>query len=207
MDIYNTNGDRLGAVIYWLSKVERKCFSQKDLAQMLGYNHCYISAVRSGHFEMTDAFLNNPKAFEPRINIEWIRTGEGEMLVATDGIASEDAGQITGENFEALKDQSKFSAPSVGKIDFWVKMTNGSMMPRFITGDILACRRIVFSNDLRGLFLVVTIAHLFVARLTAVYDGLAIFSFDNSERFPRVPLETSSIKEIFQIVGLIRTEL
>ena len=72
--------ERLKQVIAWLME-KRDAASQRGLAAMLGYNPSSFSQIVNGHVAVSGKFLNRLSVLEPRINLEWVRTGNGEMLL------------------------------------------------------------------------------------------------------------------------------
>ena len=77
-DLENENA-RLRMAVSWLLAHHAAC-SQRDLASMMGYNASAFSQILNGHVPLSDKFLNRLMVLEPRLNIEWVRTGTGEML-------------------------------------------------------------------------------------------------------------------------------
>ena len=72
--------ERLKKVVAWLLE-KREASSKKSLANMLGYNPSSFSQILNGRVAVSDKFLNRLVVMEPRINIEWVKTGKGEMLL------------------------------------------------------------------------------------------------------------------------------
>lgn len=54
--------------------------SQRDLAQQMGYNPTVVSAALTGKIPFSDKFSRNLAKMCDRINLQWLLTGEGEML-------------------------------------------------------------------------------------------------------------------------------
>ena len=65
--------------VSWLLAHRAAC-SQRNLASIMGYNASAFSQILNGHVPLSDKFLNRLMVLEPRLNIEWVRTGTGEML-------------------------------------------------------------------------------------------------------------------------------
>ncbi len=77
-ELDNENG-RLRMAVSWLLAHRAAC-SQRNLATMMGYNASAFSQILNGHVPLSDKFLNRLMVLEPRLSIEWVRTGTGEML-------------------------------------------------------------------------------------------------------------------------------
>lgn len=54
--------------------------TQKDLSEKLGITQAGISSIESGRVNLTDRLAQSIQDVY-RINADWLRTGEGEMLV------------------------------------------------------------------------------------------------------------------------------
>lgn len=54
--------------------------SAKDLAAKIGYNHTFLSQIVSGKVKVSRKFLEKLKEVDDNININWVLTGEGEMI-------------------------------------------------------------------------------------------------------------------------------
>ena len=71
--------DNLKKVTGWLI-LQGRASSQRELASRMGYNPSAFSQILNGHVPVSDKFLNRLAAYEPKININWVKTGKGEML-------------------------------------------------------------------------------------------------------------------------------
>lgn len=80
MDNETTIKDRLKKIVAWLLD-KKDATSQKSLANMLGYNPSSFSQILNGRVPVSGKFLNRLVVMEPCINLEWVRTGKGEMLL------------------------------------------------------------------------------------------------------------------------------
>ena len=78
--------DNIQKIVKWLIS-ERKALSQRDLAVKLGYNPSSFSQIIRGHVPVSDKFIRRLTNFDPRVNEEWVRTGEGIMVRELDDYA------------------------------------------------------------------------------------------------------------------------
>ena len=62
--------------------MQGKASSQRELALQMGYNPSAFSQILNGHVPLSDKFLNRLADYDHSINIDWVRTGRGEMLVS-----------------------------------------------------------------------------------------------------------------------------
>ncbi|MGN1211347.1 MAG: hypothetical protein ACI4TM_06650 [Candidatus Cryptobacteroides sp.] len=71
--------------------VTKEIASQKELGRMMGYkNESSFSQILNGKQEIPKHFRKNLKEVIPKVNLVWITTGEGEMLL--------DGGSETSQN-------------------------------------------------------------------------------------------------------------
>ena len=54
--------------------------SQRELAGILGYKESSFSQILNGHVPLSDKFLGRLSSLDSRINVDWIKTGYGEMI-------------------------------------------------------------------------------------------------------------------------------
>ena len=71
---------RVTSVINWLI-FNRIAKSQKGVAELMGYNHCVLSQVLNNKSPISKRFIAALCNIDQRLNPEWIRTGEGEMIL------------------------------------------------------------------------------------------------------------------------------
>lgn len=60
---------------------QAKAKNYTELATLLGYSSVStFRGIRSGDFPVPQKLLNKVQSIEPRVNTDWVMTGEGEML-------------------------------------------------------------------------------------------------------------------------------
>lgn len=72
----NKKGDRLKELYRYFG------FNQKSLAQLVGTQQTAISMAVTGEREVQEVWLYKLKEKYHNINIDWVLTGEGEMLIS-----------------------------------------------------------------------------------------------------------------------------
>lgn len=75
LDKKNKKGDRLKELYRYFG------FNQKSLAQLVGTQQTAISMAVTGEREVQEVWLYKLKEKYHNINIDWVLTGEGEMLI------------------------------------------------------------------------------------------------------------------------------
>lgn len=76
--------ERLGDMIDWLL-FHNVVASRRDLAQRMHYQESTLSLVVNGKQSMSSKFLKALSDIDPRLNVDWIENGEGQMIVDIEG--------------------------------------------------------------------------------------------------------------------------
>lgn len=144
------NGERIAEIIYSF------CKSKADFARKVGEKPQTISnwVARDNGMNV----LNKIIEVFPEINMDWLMTGEGEMLKKTIGgiTPSADkntrpripydaaAGTLT-ETIDGVTSYQCEQLPIISafpKYDFTIRITGKSMEPEYYAGDEVACLRV-----------------------------------------------------------------
>lgn len=72
--------ERGEAVVNWLI-YNRYATSRGDLARRIGYNATVLSAALTGRNVFSDRLARRLCEFNKQLNLEWLQTGKGEMLL------------------------------------------------------------------------------------------------------------------------------
>ncbi|MCF0219879.1 MAG: hypothetical protein HUK14_08865 [Muribaculaceae bacterium] len=112
-----TPGQRVQQVVAWLTE-QKIIVNKTDLAEQMGYSLSGLSQIMHDRVPVTLRFAHNIKRkVDNRINVQWLLTGEGNML--TKDIAYDRNGHI--RNFGDLIDQlasGEWDLGIVSGIDF-----------------------------------------------------------------------------------------
>ena len=72
--------ERAQRIISWLI-FERKVNNRRELADIIGYKESYLSQMLNGKVPLSEKFLAMLNDLDNRVNVEWIKSGQGEILV------------------------------------------------------------------------------------------------------------------------------
>ncbi len=72
--------ERAQRIISWMI-FERKFSTRRDLADLIGYKESYLSQMLNGKVPLSERFLSMLAAIDNRVNLEWIKTGIGDILI------------------------------------------------------------------------------------------------------------------------------
>lgn len=90
---------RLADMIDWML-YHNIVASRRELAQRMNYTESTLSCVVNGKQPISPKFLTALSQIDPRLNVDWIDTGKGEMI-----IKEEMTNIPTTEELEAIKSQ------------------------------------------------------------------------------------------------------
>ena len=71
--------NRAKEALAWL-KEQRVILSQKDAAVKMGCNPCVMSTILNRHDKLSNRFVERLCSLNPRLRIDWLISGAGEML-------------------------------------------------------------------------------------------------------------------------------
>lgn len=74
-----TDLERIIKFIEWLI-YDKIANNRKDLAEKLGYTESSLSQIINGKVALSDKFIKKLSKIDNRVNIDWLLTGEGQML-------------------------------------------------------------------------------------------------------------------------------
>lgn len=77
-----TDLERIKVYIRWLIS-DKKLKSQAEIGYLLGYkSKSSFSQVLNGHVPMPSDFLSRLSGLSNKVNINWLKTGEGDMIIS-----------------------------------------------------------------------------------------------------------------------------
>lgn len=171
---------RLKDVIHYLKKAGVISL-QKEFAEKLGINPANVSNAIGGNEKyLSDSFFRRIHLTFPMLSLNWLLTGEGEMLANPDqdGVSSirlplvhiDSVGGIHSQNAilepEYIEKYVPFADAKVN--DFCIYQSGDSMYPKIPPGAILHVREVVDWQDYFG------------------YGGLFVLVLDDDRRITKI---------------------
>ncbi len=89
--------ERIISVVDWLI-YKKKVRSRRELAEKMGYTESSMSQILNGKVSLSEKFIKKLSIMDLDINVEWIRTGEGEMIKSKNHIINEPSVQYGEQN-------------------------------------------------------------------------------------------------------------
>lgn len=162
----------------------------------------------------------------PHISAEWLLTGQGAMMKRTargeiarqtenpkEGIPlipfSAMAGALTGEQSVLEYECERYVVPAFSGADFLMPVKGNSMVPTYISGDIVACQRVPMS----GLFfqwnkpyVLDTTQGPLIKRIKPGSDKKHVLIVSDNTDYDPFELPCEDIHAVALVIGLIRLE-
>lgn len=187
-------------------------------------NASFGKSLKSGGAIGTDK-LENILSVYPELSPIWLVTGEGNMLRESipqkakftdnpkEGIPlipfSAMAGALTGEQSVLEYECERYVVPAFSGADFLMPVKGNSMMPTYISGDIVACQRVPMS----GLFfqwnkpyVLDTAQGAIIKRIKPGSDKQHVLIVSDNKEYDPFELPYEDIYAVALVIGIIRLE-
>lgn len=202
-------------LIYYL---EQKKMGRNKFESLAGLSLGYITHLKKS--PSSDVLVKILQA-APDLNQQWLLTGEGEMLNSKTDIANSTlqtlplipveamAGFLSGNSNTIMDyDCEQYVVPAF-KADYLIRVQGDSMVPKYESGDIIACRRV----SLGGLwfqwgktYVLDTAQGALVKRIEPSDQEGCISIHSENQRYKPFDLPVEEIYAVALVVGTIRVE-
>lgn len=206
--------------------IKRNKLSQKKFEQAAGLSNGYINSLRNcPSISKIQSIL---EAF-PELNKNWLLTGEGEMLnsssVASTPTAGEGpadglplipvdamAGALSGTSYEPISRydcEDIYNVPAFRGAEFLIRVQGDSMQPKYMSGDIIACRRVPLSRlwfQWGKAYVLDTQQGAIVKRIEPSRKKGCISACSENPKYKPFDLSVEEINGIAIVLGTIRAE-
>lgn len=224
--------------------IEASGYSVREFERAIGVSNATITHVKDG---LSANLKEKISAKFQRINMEWLLTGEGDMLksavdpssvppsddramterrpreeapimkpVASGGIPLVPIDAVAGfngwdESGIAELDCARYDVPDFAAVhaDFLIRVSGSSMYPKYSSGDILACRKIVEVTFIQWgkIYVIDSQQGAMVKRLFEIEgDADHILCKSDNPNYPPFKLSKDEIRSLSIVVGAIRLE-
>ena len=192
-----------------------KSHNQQDMADRLGMGKANFSrAINGAPRYLTEGFLNRfADAYSEYLNKEWLVKGNGTMIKADTRntrphIPMQVAAGFTGVAITTVPESDVEHRPRIDYLptyDFTIGVEGDSMEPMLQPDDVLACRRIDSSRDIKqkAIYVIETTDGAVVKQIIHVAkSGLTAHSLN--PKYDDFIILLPTVISISQVVGLIR---
>ena len=160
----------------------------------------------------------------PRISMEWLIRGTGGMIKNSEAevaTSSKDgtgiplipvdamAGCFTGEQAVLLQECERYVVPAFSNADFLIHVSGDSMVPRYFSGDMVACKRLSLTDiffQWGKVYVIDTDQGALIKKVEPGTTDESIMLVSENEKYKPFELPRRSIYRIALVLGLIRVE-
>lgn len=198
--------------------LKHKNIGQVKFAETVGLSRGFVNSISKSIQPKT---LHRITEQYPELNPGWLLTGEGEMLKQPDTTTTAGqkqtlplipvnamAGALTGQADPImLYDCEQYIIPVFHGAEFLIRVQGDSMMPKYMPGDLVACRRVPMNHlwfQWGKDYVIDTIQGALIKRIEqSDKDGCLLIVSENEKYKPFI-LPADEINGIAIVVGTIR---
>jgi len=203
--------------------------SRKDVSAYEFYNKSGVTrGILTQNNGISEDNLARFLAYAPDVNIEWLLTGKGDMLRRDqqapldnptttadqkEGIPliplSAMAGALTGERTVLEYECERYVIPAFSGADFLMPVKGNSMMPTYISGDIVACQRVPMTDmffQWNKPYVLDTSQGAIIKRIKPGSDKQHVLIVSDNKEYDSFELSYSDIYAVALVIGIIRLE-
>lgn len=202
---------------YFLANMK---ISQRKFENACGLSNGYINNLKKSP---SGAVMQKILSAYPYLNQDWLLKGEGNMFISRDEI-KEDVkaeegipliptnaigGYISGVS-DPIKeyDCEKYIIPLFRGADFLIRVDGDSMQPKYMSGDIVACKRIESPTFFQWgrIYVIDSKQGALIKRIEPSDEEGCICLFSENEKYKPFKLHADDINGIALVKGVIRVE-
>lgn len=183
-------------------------------------NASFGKSLKNGGAIGTDKLENFLKTY-PEVSPTWLLTGKGNMLVDLDNLTagqkegipliplSAMAGALTGERTVLEYECERYVIPAFSGADFLMPVKGNSMMPTYISGDIVACQRVPMTDmffQWNKPYVLDTSQGAIIKRIKPGSDKQHVLIVSDNKEYDSFELSYNDIYAVALVIGIIRLE-
>lgn len=195
--------------------IKKQGLSQGRFEKSAGLSNGYVNNLRKA--PGSDKLQKILYAY-PELNSDWLLYGTGDMLKAASKSANKElpllpldamAGALSGVDFQ-IKDYEceHYVIPDFKEADFLISVAGDSMNPTFMSGDVLAVRKVPMGGiwfEWGRAYVIATRQGCIVKRiLPSDKEGYVRIVSDNKDNYPPFLLPHEEINGVAVVLGIIR---
>lgn len=202
-----------------VSYLKEKKMGQNRFESLAGISNGYISNLKkSPGSEVLTKILNAA----PDLNRTWLLTGEGPMLSGSNEEEKTEmqalplipidamAGVLSGSNVTFMEyDCEKYVIPVFKGADFLIRVQGDSMVPRYESGDIVACKRVPMDRlwfQWGKAYVLDTSQGALIKRIEPSKKNGCVSIHSENTRYKPFDLPAEELYGVALVVGVIRVE-
>jgi phage repressor protein C with HTH and peptisase S24 domain len=211
--------------------IDYKGISVNEFSKSINVSNGYLAKQRISNANVGSHIIEKIVNMYPNISIEWLITGQGEMLRggvestavlapvpatklpadSREGIPliplNAMAGFMTGEVQVLEYECERYVVPLFREAEFLIQVKGSSMIPKYNSGDLVACKRLSL-NDLffqwNKVYVLDTAQGPLVKRIKKGTDDEHVQVVSDNKAYDPFLLHRSQIYSVALVVGVIR---
>lgn len=193
--------------------------TQDEFAKKVGIDQSNFSKILRGQ---RTCGKNVKKAICSTFNLnpDWLENGEGSKYVGQElnniGLPllpyNAMAGALSGSSLDTMEYECEhYVIPAFNNADFLVRVQGDSMMPRYYSGDIVACKKVSMNKlffQWGKTYVLSTSQGVLIKRVDPgeKEDSVSIVSYNKEYQTFQLPMEDINREGLALVVGLLRIE-
>lgn len=189
-------------------------------AQKLGVSEANIRGYMKNVVPKADVLEKIVTSYD--VNARWLLTGIGEMTKENNSIKlSEDgtgiplipveamAGCFTGSQTVLLQECERYVVPAFKNADFLIRVSGDSMVPRYFSGDMVACKMLSLADiffQWGKVYVLGTDQGALIKKVERGSSSDSITLVSENQAYQPFELLIRQVYHIAIVMGLIRTE-
>ena len=189
-------------------------------AQKLGVSEANIRGYMKNVVPKADVLEKIVSSYD--VNARWLLTGIGEMTKENNSIKlSEDgtgiplipveamAGCFTGSQTVLLQECERYVVPAFKNADFLIRVSGDSMVPRYFSGDMVACKMLSLADiffQWGKVYVLDTDQGALIKKVERGSSSDTITLVSENQAYQPFELLIRQVYHIAIVMGLIRTE-
>lgn len=193
--------------------------TQEQFAKKLGIDQSNFSKILKGQ-RTCGKNIKKVICSTFSVSLDWLENGEGnkyiEQVAANEGLPllpyNAMAGALSGSSLDTMEYECEhYVIPAFHNADFLVRVQGDSMMPRYYSGDIVACKKVPMNKlffQWGKTYVLSTSQGVLIKRVDPgkEEDSVSIVSYNKEYQTFQLPMEDINREGLALVVGLLRIE-
>lgn len=202
--------------------MENKGINDNQMTVAAGLSVGLLGKLKKNGKGMSSVNIEKILSSYPELNAEWLLTGKGDMIKESQSIKlSEDgtgiplipveamAGCFTGSQTVLLQECERYVVPAFKNADFLIRVSGDSMVPRYFSGDMVACKMLSLADiffQWGKVYVLDTDQGALIKKVERGSSSDTITLVSENQAYQPFELLIRQVYHIAIVMGLIRTE-
>lgn len=202
--------------------MENKGINDNQMTVAAGLSVGLLGKLKKNGKGMSSVNIEKILSSYPELNAEWLLTGKGDMIKESHNIKlSEDgtgiplipveamAGCFTGSQTVLLQECERYVVPAFKNADFLIRVSGDSMVPRYFSGDMVACKMLSLADiffQWGKVYVLDTDQGALIKKVERGSSSDTITLVSENQAYQPFELLIRQVYHIAIVMGLIRTE-